>query len=98
MKRPRKVLWFRAKTYGWGWTPVTWQGWLLTLVFALLYVVLVLTYMSWLGVATLAHAANYRGLALGTLEFLGAGSLLSYALIRVCSRYGEKPSWRWGKK
>lgn len=20
-------IWFRRKSYGWGWTPVTWQGW-----------------------------------------------------------------------
>lgn len=20
-------MWFRAKRYGWGWRPVTWQGW-----------------------------------------------------------------------
>ena len=23
-----KRLWFKAKTYGWGWRPVTWEGWL----------------------------------------------------------------------
>lgn len=22
-----KQLWLRAKSYGWGWYPVTWQGW-----------------------------------------------------------------------
>ena len=22
-----KKLWFKRKTYGYGWTPVTWQGW-----------------------------------------------------------------------
>jgi len=21
-------LWFKAKRYGWGWTPACWQGWL----------------------------------------------------------------------
>ncbi len=25
--------WFGPKTVGWGWTPVTWQGWALTVVF-----------------------------------------------------------------
>ena len=23
--------WFRAKRFGWGWTPITWEGWLVTL-------------------------------------------------------------------
>ncbi len=22
-----KKLWFKRKSYGWGWVPVTWQGW-----------------------------------------------------------------------
>lgn len=26
-------LWFKAKDYGWGWAPITWQGWLLTFVY-----------------------------------------------------------------
>ncbi len=25
--------WFGPKRIGWGWTPITWQGWLLTAVF-----------------------------------------------------------------
>lgn len=29
--------WFARKTIGWGWTPATWQGWLVTA----LYVVIV---------------------------------------------------------
>ncbi|PHS17703.1 MAG: hypothetical protein COA78_02975 [Blastopirellula sp.] len=30
-----KPNWFRPKTIGWGLTPVTWQGWLYTLYWAL---------------------------------------------------------------
>ena len=29
MKKP----WFRAKHYGWGWVPATWQGWLVLVVY-----------------------------------------------------------------
>jgi hypothetical protein len=29
------VKWFRAKLYGWGWTPATWQGWAVTIGFVL---------------------------------------------------------------
>jgi len=29
-----KKIWFKRKTYGWGWTPVSWQGWLSTVVYA----------------------------------------------------------------
>ena len=27
-----KPQWFRPKTFGWGLTPVTWQGWVYTLI------------------------------------------------------------------
>src|SRR5262245_12007807 len=25
--------WFKRRTYGWGWVPATWQGWLTLLIF-----------------------------------------------------------------
>ncbi len=31
VKNNPKNYWFKAKWYGWGWTPVTWQGWLVIL-------------------------------------------------------------------
>jgi len=34
-----KPEWFRPKTFGWGLTPVTWQGWVYTLVVAAVLVV-----------------------------------------------------------
>lgn len=32
-----KKIWFRRKLYGWGWTPVTWQGWVVILVWAIFF-------------------------------------------------------------
>jgi uncharacterized membrane protein YhaH (DUF805 family) len=29
--------WFKRKLYGWGWVPATWQGWLVILVWLLLF-------------------------------------------------------------
>ena len=29
----KKDIWFKAKTYGWGWCPCTWQGWVVILSF-----------------------------------------------------------------
>lgn len=29
----RKPLWFRAKNFGWGWYPNTWQGWLILVLY-----------------------------------------------------------------
>lgn len=50
-RRPASVrpgYWFRPKRLGWGATPVTWQGWLLTLAFVVL-------------AALLANTAEHRG-------------------------------------
>lgn len=30
-----KKLWFKRKLYGWGWTPVTWQGWAVLVLYIL---------------------------------------------------------------
>ena len=35
-KNTEKEIWFKRKTYGWGWTPATWQGWVVTLVYVVL--------------------------------------------------------------
>ena len=32
-----KKLWFRRKLYGWGWTPCTWEGWLVLLVWVIFF-------------------------------------------------------------
>lgn len=29
--------WFKRKTYGWGWVPATWQGWLVLLIWAIVF-------------------------------------------------------------
>ncbi len=28
----KREIWFKAKTYGFGWYPCSWQGWLVTLI------------------------------------------------------------------
>ena len=28
-------LWFKAKMFGWGWYPITWQGWLITILYVI---------------------------------------------------------------
>mgnify|MGYP001573239736 CR=1 FL=1 len=33
-----KKLWFKNKRYGWGWSPASWEGWLVTAIFILLAV------------------------------------------------------------
>lgn len=84
--KPKK-LWFKAKTYGWGWTPVTWQGWLVVA----LYLVCVAYYAKDIGgleMDTVNRFANF---------FIGLCGL-TVLLIWICYKKGEKPRWSWGKK
>lgn len=39
----RNKYWFRKRKYGWGWTPSTWEGWLITLIFLCVYLYVALT-------------------------------------------------------
>ncbi len=32
-----KKLWFKAKHYGWGWYPCSWEGWLIILAWIVLF-------------------------------------------------------------
>lgn len=79
-------LWFKRKTYGWGWTPVTWQGWSLTL----LYVVLLLAFAL-----TLDNSSPVREVV---FMFILPTTFLTITLIRICYWKGEKPKWQWGNK
>ncbi len=36
MERVTSTAWFGPKRWGWGWSPASWQGWAVTLLFALL--------------------------------------------------------------
>lgn len=77
--------WFKRRTFGWGWTPATPEGWAVVAVHALLTLA---------GVAVLAHV---RGAGLGPRAnlavFLGWNALLTVALIGVCYVKGEA-LWR----
>jgi MFS family permease len=85
MDKPRKKYWFKRRRYGYGWIPVTWQGW--TVLVAFLIVVVggasVLTLIpqpdGWIWVYTLL-------------------SILSLAwLLVIAYKKGPAPKWRWGK-
>jgi hypothetical protein len=84
LKDNPKNYWFKAKLYGWGWTPARWQGWLVILV----YVVAVTGFGL-----TIDETSSPREIV---FTFLLPVSLLTIALIRICYRTGEKPRWQWG--
>lgn len=81
---PNQV-WFKRKLYGWGWTPVTWQGWLLTLV----YLTLVIAFAF-----TIDENSSRSEVA---FTFLIPTVLLTIAFLRIAYRKGETPRWQWGE-
>jgi hypothetical protein len=80
LKDNPKGYWFKAKLYGWGWTPVTWQGWLIILIYILTVIDFALT-------------ANDSAVF---STFILPVVILTTALIITCYKKGEKPRWQWG--
>jgi hypothetical protein len=85
-----RKLWFKAKTYGYGWVPCTWEGWAVTIG----YIVLLLvpsTILLLIGIDT-----NQSGAAFAAF-FLPYASILTGLLIWISAAKGEEARWRWGK-
>jgi hypothetical protein len=77
--------WFRAKSFGWGWTPATWQGWAILAAWCITFTSIV--------VATVATATGT--MLFGVMIALALASTL--ILAAICYRTGEPPRWRWGR-
>jgi uncharacterized membrane protein YhaH (DUF805 family) len=84
LKDNPKGYWFKAKLYGWGWTPVTWQGWLVLGVYLAVVVFLAVT---------LDESVPLSDALIGYFLPL---VLLTAVLIAICFAKGEKPRWQWG--
>lgn len=78
-------LWFKPKLFGWGWTPVKWQGWMVILVYvtALVKLFILFDLQSHSGSDTLINMF---------IPFV----LLTSLLIYICYKKGGKPKWQWG--
>lgn len=85
MKDDNKVIWFKAKNYGWGWYPATWQGWLGIIVW--LYLVFFIT-----------KDVDKSGESFSGMMFDFILPLISITVLLILFSYGtgEKPEWRWG--
>jgi hypothetical protein len=81
-KHNPKNLWFKRKIFGWGWTPVKWQGWLVILIF-IVYLIRVSN-----------EFANTQNLTTYLIQIMIGISLL----ILIAYLKGEKPRWQWGLK
>ncbi|MFA7286070.1 MAG: hypothetical protein WC052_00150 [Patescibacteria group bacterium] len=79
--------WFKAKLYGWGWTPAKWQGWLTILVFTGLIIFNAYRIDS-----------DLRSASDTFINFILQTVILVLLLILIGYKTGEKPRWQWGIK
>ncbi len=83
---PTKKLWFKRKTYGWGWTPSSWQGWLAVAI----YLFILLMFVTLLDPNT-----SDKDLF---VTFIAPLTIVTLIFIEIAYRKGEKPRWQWGNK
>lgn len=76
--------WFKRKLFGWGWVPVTWQGWLVILT----YIILVILFSLTIDENSPTQEVFFT--------FILPIMLLTITLVRICYKKGEKPKWQWG--
>lgn len=81
-----KKLWFKRKTYGWGWYPVTWQGWIVVAG----YIVIMFIIFNFFPInEKFLNKINFLPLSLWFV--------LTIMLIWISYKRGESPRWQWGK-
>jgi len=76
--------WFKSKIFGYGWTPATWQGWLVTFIF--------LAYIFFLGIGLSRGEPTNQEL----VHFFMKLVISIMLIVIICILKGEKPRWRWG--
>lgn len=78
--------WFKRKLFGWGWTPATWQGWLVVLaVVALISII-----------ALLIDIGKISGEEAFVEFLIPLFFLVMMSLIVITRLKGEKPKWQFG--
>ncbi|HZE87739.1 MAG TPA: hypothetical protein VE090_06075 [Methylomirabilota bacterium] len=79
--------WFKAHQYGYGWSPSSWQGWL---VFFLYIAAIVYSFIQ---IDMTSHSVSDT-----LLNFLPRIFIFSALLIIVTYLKGEPTSWHWGER
>lgn len=77
--------WFKAKLFGWGWTPVKWQGWASLLIF----IAVVVWDFERIDLASHSNSDTLR-------PFLLQFALMLIVFALLTKGKWEKPRWSWG--
>ncbi len=80
-----KKLWFKSKNYGYGWTPCSREGWIVTIGFIFAVIALGFIFKKQL---ESGEVTDY---------FISLGGLI-IILIIIAYKTGETPKWGWGKQ
>jgi len=80
--------WFKRKLYGWGWTPVKWQGWVVTLAFVV--------FLIWNALRIERASVGGEATSEQVFWFLAQTVVAVAVLIAIAWRTGESPKWQWG--
>ncbi len=87
MSKTPSNYWFKRRRYGWGWVPVTWQGFATLIGF--LVVILIAAYQM------PPKPAQPSTSQLVLFVSIFAGAVIVLVLIGLAK--GPRPQWRWGK-
>lgn len=74
----RSPYWFRAKTYGWGWVPVSWQGWMVVVI-----------YMYAVGTVFFSVDSRSHSISDTLFNFILPCILATVVMIGICYRTSE---------
>lgn len=87
---PEKDIWFKARPYGWGWYPSTWQGWIV------IYAAIGAIFYGVHDTPELEAAGKTETEVLPVI--LVRIALPVIILLMISYAKGEKPRWRWSSK
>ena len=80
--------WFKARSYGWGWTPASAEGWIVMAVFLAVVIGSVLY---------LVHRLRSGADVGSTIAVFVIWNIVLVALLfAIAWAKGEPPRWRWG--
>jgi hypothetical protein len=82
--------WFQPKTHGYGATPTSWQGWLVTAVYSLIMIVF--------SVLMLAAPGGVPEIGIVLAWLLMVSVFTTAFCLFVKSKTGGDWKWRWGEK
>ena len=84
--------WFKRRRYGYGWIPVTWQGWLALAIYLVVVVGGAFVFLD-------APQNTPEGTLPRTLgSYLAFVAVAAVAFLAIVRSKAPKARWRWGRK